>query len=119
MLSEVWRQHGSKRELYFGGRIEPQRAQGPEGWVHLMDQEMCIAAALADFADRRGESRIDVSATGRLTMSRRLSTSVADKNHRITFWQHLVPMPMHIGAATSPQSMLALLKVMQQRVSSK
>jgi hypothetical protein len=112
--SEVWRQRGSKRELYFGRRLDLKNANRPEGWAHLMDQERCVAAALADFASHAGESRIDVAASGRLSMSRSLPTSAPNRNHRITFWQHVVPMPMHVGAATSPQSMLAPLKVLQE-----
>ena len=30
---------------------------------------------------------------------------------KITFWLHFVGMPVHVGAATSPQAMLAPLRV--------
>jgi hypothetical protein len=114
VLSEVWRERNAKRELYFGGRLEPHQAQRPEGWAHLMDQERCVAAALANFAEGPGESLIETTASGRLKLIRRTLIAAPDKNHRVTFWQHLVPMPMHLGAATSPQSMLAPLMVMQR-----
>jgi hypothetical protein len=89
-------------------------AQPAEGWAHVMDRQRCTAAALADFG-LGGVDRITVSDEGRLRITRSLaelrSVGYAPPRSACTFWLHFVSMPVQIGAATSPQAMLAPLRV--------
>ncbi len=89
--------------------LEPYVAAGggtAEGWAHLMDRERCTAVAVEDFGRR--EDRIEVAADGRLRLWKQFAGG-GSKN--LTFWLHFVSMPVQVGAATSPQAMLAPLKV--------
>jgi hypothetical protein len=51
-----------------------------------------------------GGAEIIVDADGRLRLWKHGSK-------KLTFWLHFVTMPVQVGAVTSPQSMLAPLKV--------
>jgi hypothetical protein len=84
------------------------RTPPAEGWAHVMDRERCTAVAVAGFAAGPG-AEIAVGADGRLRLWRPFSTAVGPK--RLTFWLHFVGMPVQVGAATSPQAMLAPLRV--------
>jgi hypothetical protein len=89
-------------------------ARHAEGWAHVMDRERCTAVAVADFAESKEGSAIVVAADGRLRLSRRfgrIDTGSTRGAKRLTFWLHFVGMPVHVGAATSPQAMLAPLQV--------
>jgi hypothetical protein len=77
-----------------------------EGWAHVMDRERATAAALEDFGRR--SDRIEAFADGRLRIFREHAGA---GTKTLTFWLHFVSMPVQVGAATSPQSMLAPLKV--------
>jgi hypothetical protein len=82
------------------------RDQRPEGWAHVMDHRRATAIAVADFASP--ESSIEISSSGRLRIQRhRLSGSPKP----FVFWLHFVSMPVQVGAATSPQSMMHPLSV--------
>jgi hypothetical protein len=84
-----------------------------EGWAHVMDRERCAAVAVKGFADPGQEAEIAADASGRLQIWRRFGRggSAPPGPKRLTFWLHFVPMPVHVGAATSPQAMLAPLHV--------
>ncbi len=77
-----------------------------EGWAHVMDRERCTVVAVKDFGER--EDRIEVASDGRLQIWRSFRGS---GEKAVTFWLHFVRMPVEIGAATSPQSILAPLKI--------
>ena len=77
-----------------------------EGWAHLMDRDRATAVSVEDFGRR--QDRIEASADGRLQIWREFRGSGAKT---LAFWLHFVTMPVQIGAATSPQAMLAPLKV--------
>jgi hypothetical protein len=85
-----------------------------EGWAHIMDRERCTAVAVAEFA-KSGGADIIVDADGSLRLWHHFgSLSGLDFRRgqkQLTFWLHFVDMPVHVGAATSPQAMLAPLKV--------
>ena len=49
-----------------------------------------------------------VSADGRVRLSQRYP---GGKESNLTFWLHFVPMPVQVGAVTSPQSMMSPLRV--------
>lgn len=103
------------------GKLEPfvveAQADGPpslpEGWAHVMDERRCTAAAVDDFG-RNYHDWIEVSSQGRLQIWREFSEAGAATEpgpKTLTFWLHFVSFPPHVGAATSPQSMLAPLEV--------
>jgi hypothetical protein len=82
-----------------------------EGWAHIMDRKRCTAVAVEGFAEAGGEKRaaeIAVTADGRLQLWK-----LGGK--RLRFLLHFVGMPMHVGAATSPQAMLTPLHVEVRR----
>jgi len=78
------------------------RSGTAEGWGHLMDRERSTAVAVEDFGRR--QDRIEAGADGRLQIWRE-ARGAGPKT--LTFWLHFVGTPVQIGAATSPQSMLA------------
>jgi hypothetical protein len=85
-----------------------------EGWAHIMDRQRCTAVAIADFAAPGQQAEIAVDADGRLQLWKDFIAAGANPPpaaKKITFWLHFVGMPVHVGAATSPQAMLAPLQV--------
>jgi hypothetical protein len=79
----------------------------------VIDGTRCTAAAVADFG-AAGRDRIEVSAGGRLRLWRDFAgqgAAPAPGPKTLTFWLHFVPTPVQVGAATSPQAMLAPLRV--------
>ncbi|WZO99506.1 hypothetical protein EP7_001113 [Isosphaeraceae bacterium EP7] len=83
-----------------------------EGWAHVMDDARCTAAALADFG-LTARDRIEVDASGRLSLWRDFAGNGENPPpgpKALHAYYHFVPMPVQIGAATSPQAMLAPLK---------
>jgi hypothetical protein len=92
-----------------GGRAIPA-----EGWAHVMDQKRCTAVAVQGFAAAGQESELRVDADGRLRLERTFARAgglMPRGPKRLAFWLHFVPMPVQVGAATSPQAMLAPLRV--------
>jgi hypothetical protein len=73
-----------------------------------MDRERCTAVAVAEFAAGPG-AEIAADADGRLRLWRSFAPGAGPK--RLAFWLHFVGMPVQVGAATSPQAMLAPLRV--------
>jgi hypothetical protein len=95
-----------------GSTTPPER--DAEGWAHVMDRERCTAVAVADFAASKDGADITVEADGRLRLWRHFGKEGSGSTKgpkQLTFWLHFVGMPVHVGAATSPQAMLAPLKV--------
>jgi hypothetical protein len=94
--------------------------QGPpaEGWAHVMDRQRCTAVAVAGFADRGQEADITVDADGRLRLWKHFARDgapVPAGPKTLVFWLHFVSMPVQVGALTSPQAMLAPLRVQVRR----
>src|SRR5262249_3681698 len=89
--------------------MPPSQPSKAEGWAHVMDRERCTAVAVADFAQHQQRSEIAVDADGRLRCEREYDGKTARKT--LTFWLHFVSMPVQLGAATSPQSMMNPLQV--------
>ncbi|HVW36756.1 MAG TPA: hypothetical protein VHB99_05610 [Pirellulales bacterium] len=87
-------------------------ARPVEGWVHVMDQELCTAIAVDRFA-RETNDRIEASADGRVQIWREYAKGAGAESPEaktpatktLVFWLHFVPSPPHVGAVTSPQSM--------------
>ncbi len=98
---ESYLQRGKKLVPLVFGSLEPNSVTA--GWAHVMDSSRCTAVAVNDFP--RIRSRIEAHTDGRLLV---LQERV-DKSTRpltLSAWYHFVRMPPHIGAATSPQSMM-------------
>jgi hypothetical protein len=94
--------------------IPPGKDSPPaEGWAHVMDKKRCTAVAVENFAAAGQEAEIRVDADGRLRLERTFTSTGAGAKgtKRLTFWLHFVGMPVQVGAATSPQAMLAPLRV--------
>jgi hypothetical protein len=90
------------------------RTPAAEGWAHVMDRQRATAVAVAGFADPRQEADLTIDAGGRLRLWKQFaqSGSAAPRGmKKMTFWLHFVGMPVQVGAATSPQAMLAPLAV--------
>ncbi len=81
------------------------RTGAAEGWAHVMDRERATAVAVDGFGLR--QDRIQAAADGRMRIFREVS---GGGPKALTFWLHFVSMPVQVGAATSPQAMLAPLK---------
>jgi hypothetical protein len=95
-----------------GSSMPPER--DAEGWAHIMDRERCTAVALGEFATAKEGAEITVDADGRLELLRKFGSPSKGSERgtkRLTYWLHFVGMPVHVGAATSPQAMLAPLQV--------
>jgi hypothetical protein len=80
-----------------------------EGRAHVMDKTRCTAIAVERFSFDGAQDRIEISAEGRLRLTRDFAPADrrperGKKSWR--FWLHFVDMPVHVGAATSPQSIL-------------
>ncbi len=91
----------------------PDARKPAEGWVHVMDRDRCTALAVSEFG-REGVDTIEATADGRVRLRRTLSHEARSGPARPRtwrFWFHFVPMPVQVGAATSPQAMLAPLRV--------
>lgn len=82
-------------------------ARPVEGWVHVMDEQLCTAIAVDRFA-RETSDRIEAAADGRVQIWRenpKRTGAESPKARTLIFWLHFVPSPPHVGAVTSPQSM--------------
>jgi hypothetical protein len=86
------------------------RSRQAEGWAHLMDSKRCTALAIDEFGRKAVEDRILTAGDGRLSLTRTFGRG-GPGERRLRFWLHFVPMPVQIGALTSPQSMMAPLAV--------
>jgi hypothetical protein len=97
--------------------VPPQGQRGQaEGWAHVMDRTRCVALAVAAFG-QAALDEIEIGADGRLRLVRRFADrgAVPLRGPKTwTFWFHFVGMPVQVGAATSPQAMLAPLELSWQ-----
>ena len=100
------------------GERKDSAGSPPEGWVHVMDHRRCTAMAVADFGRPSAAAldRFEIDATGLLRFERQFrpaegSGPLKPLARRLRFWLHFVTMPVQVGARTSPQAMLAPLRV--------
>jgi hypothetical protein len=95
--------------------VAPSNSKVPaEGWAHVLDKDRCTAVAVEGFASMGQEAGISADGAGRLKITRTFSKSdrVAPRGpKRLTFWLHFVSVPVQVGAKTSPQAMLAPMRV--------
>jgi hypothetical protein len=84
-----------------------------EGWAHVMDSTCCTALAVADFG-RSTRDKIEIAANGRVLIEREYGhepSATTARAKELRLWFHFVPRPVQVGAATSPQAMLAPLEL--------
>jgi hypothetical protein len=104
---QILRGPSDRLEPFVLGPRQLQADTRPEGWVHVMDRQRCLALAVDGFA-RDEADRISVSAAGAVRLHREFSTGSPDSRTRtkqLHFWLHFIPFPPQQTAATSPQSM--------------
>ncbi len=91
----------------------------PEGWIHVIDKRRCTAIAVAEFgrAVPAALDRFEFHGNGRFRFERRFLTEKIGQGtprnpiKTLKIWLHFVTTPVQVGAATSPQSILAPLDV--------
>jgi hypothetical protein len=89
----------------------PGAKTGVEGWAHAMDRERCTAIGVTGFGTSpQARDVLSISTEGVLSIRREFAANAAAKK-TLTVYLHFVPMPPHVGALTSPQSMLRPLVV--------
>ena len=104
---EILRGPSDRLEPFVFGPRQLQADTRPEGWVHAMDRQRCLALAVDGFAQDAAD-RISVSAAGTVRLNREFPTAALASPMRakqLRFWLHFVPFPPQQTAATSPQSM--------------
>jgi hypothetical protein len=75
-----------------------------EGWGHLTGGQRVVAFGVADFGLRQGVYRMALSGGGAAQFA--YTASTGQDSLDLTVYQHFVGVPVQIGAATSPPSML-------------
>ena len=113
--ARAWRIHKGQPEILttFAEEMATETEHPAEGWTHVMDSTRCTALAVADFGAATRD-RIEVDADGRVQAWRDFAGGgalPAKSRKSFRFWLHFVPMPVQVGALTSPQAMLAPLRV--------
>lgn len=107
------RKSGDARTDHVVAQAPPRSAVPAEGWIHAMDRSRCTAAVLHDFAAESTDG-LTLNSSGRLLLCREFRRPDGPSmpgRKTATFCLHFVPMPVQIGAATSPQAILAPLEV--------
>ena len=98
----------SGKTTSFAQNETPVSDLGRYGWAHVMDSRRCTAIAISGFGDH--QDRMEVSGDGTLKLGRGFAKSeqrAANASEKqFEFWLHFVTFPAHVGAVTSPQSML-------------
>jgi fermentation-respiration switch protein FrsA (DUF1100 family) len=107
-----WKNAGVWEPFARPGKAVP--SQRAEGWAHVMDDRACTALAIANLDQPDRPTTIAIDSEAKLHLTR----SVGGAEKSLHFWLHFVDMPVHMGAVTSPQSMLAPLEVSVKEKSS-
>jgi hypothetical protein len=89
------------------------RARMVAGWGHFYDARSAVAFAIADFGRVPGTHTISFDGRGQAAF--RFVPQQPAATHRLTMYQHFVPAPVPVGAATSPPSILNPLVVVLDR----
>lgn len=104
---EILRGPSDRLEPFVFGPRQFRADTRPEGWVHVMDRQRCLALAVDGFA-RDTTDQMSVSAAGAVRLSRQFPAGAPDSKTRakqLRFWLHFIPFPLQQTAATGPQSM--------------
>lgn len=93
------------------GQLFARGKQKPQGWAHVMDSTRATALGVDGFGDATYYSdEMTVRGDGSISIQRKFTPST-QTTRRLHCWFHFVPMPVQIGALTSPQAMMNPLKV--------
>jgi hypothetical protein len=102
-------QTGAQNELRPYESSIGSRAKTAGGWGHLYDASRAVAFAVDRFASAPGTYSIALNAQGQAVFS--MAPAQPKIQHTLTVYQHFVPTPVPIGAATNPTAMLSPLVV--------
>lgn len=83
---------------------EDSDRSAPVGWAHLQSRNEAIAFVMEDIARQPGTYRFTLDGDGQTSF--RFASAPAAARHHLTVYEHFVRTPVHIGAATSPASVL-------------
>ena len=92
-----------------GGQEQVYETSGPlrstvAGWGHLQAGQDAVAFGLDAFGRRAGTYRFAIEGNGQTSF--RFTADSPVTQHQLTVYEHFVSIPVQIGAATSPTSML-------------
>jgi hypothetical protein len=97
------------------GKLQPYERSAPSapplayGWGHLVDARGAVAFAIDRFGRQAGVYSLAVNGQGHASFTFEPASPAAE--HHLVVYQHFVSVPVPIGAATSPASMLTPLRV--------
>lgn len=77
------------------------------GWGHVQGAKEVVAFAVDGLATRLGAYRVSLDGEGQATF--RFTPASPQPRHDLTVYEHFVPPPVQIGAATSPAAILSPL----------
>lgn len=89
------------------------RNKNAAGWGHLQNGSAAVAFGFARFGRDAGTYSIALSGSGQATY--RFAPAAASTQYQLTLYEHFVSVPVAIGAATNPTSMLTPLSVTVER----
>ena len=89
------------------------RARTTAGWGHFQGPQAAVAFAIEDFSRVPGTHMVSFDGKGQATF--RFVPADPAASHSLSVYQHYVPTPVAIGAATNPSSMLNPLVVVLDR----
>jgi len=74
------------------------------GWGHIQDARSVVAFAVDSFGRNPGTYTVGLNGQGQASF--RYAPAAPPPVHQLTVYQHFVPTPVAVGAATNPTSML-------------
>jgi len=76
----------------------------PVAWAHLQDSKEAVAFAIESAESQPGTYRFSIDGQGHTSI--RFAPAHPANQHQLIVYEHFVPTPVQIGAATSPASAL-------------
>jgi hypothetical protein len=74
------------------------------GWGHFQDGKSAVAFGVEGFGKAAGTYTISLDGRGQTSF--RFAPAEPATLHQLTLYEHFVPTPIAVGAATNPTSML-------------
>jgi hypothetical protein len=97
-------QTGAKEQMRRYETSAGRQVKTAAGWGHIQDAQSVVAFALDSFGRNPGTYTIGLTGQGQASF--RYAPAAPPLVHQVTVYQHFVPAPVAIGAATNPTSML-------------